>query len=83
MISSHELTKLTSILTNLPKGHGILGIYLSNGQVEMHLNESVFLELFPTYSVEPWTHGSYDSEISTVINEVKIFTLTNLLPEEK
>jgi len=77
------INELTILLQKNPAKGQILGVYMSNSVPEIHLMDSLFLQLFPTYSKDHWTAGTYDTKLIATINGCQIFTLTNLLPEEK
>ena len=72
------LSELTSLLSEAPPSHGILGIYLVN-HPQIHMEESHFLRLFPTYKEEVWDAGTYSSKLIVTMNGVEIFSLSNLI----
>jgi len=73
------LSELTSLLSEAPPSHGILGIYLVNHPKQIHMEEGPFLRLFPTYKEEVWDHGTYSSKLVVTLNGCEIFSLSNLV----
>ena len=77
------INELTLLLKKNPPSSGLLGIHLINTHPQIHMMDAQFLQTFSTYSKEPWDAGTFSTKLFIMLNGVEIFTLTNLLPEEK
>ncbi|KKQ07948.1 MAG: hypothetical protein US20_C0026G0016 [Candidatus Pacebacteria bacterium GW2011_GWF1_36_5] len=73
------LSELTSMLSEAPPSHGILGIYLVNHPKQIHMEEGPFLRLFPSYKEEVWDHGTYSSKLVITMNGMEVFCLSNMI----
>jgi len=73
------LSELTSLLSEAPPSHGILGVYLVNHPKQIHMEEGTFLRLFLDFKEEVWDAGTYSSKLVATLNGVEIFCLSNLV----